>query len=350
MSRRLDRVHAHQVGGRLYRRLRPAAHRIRLEILLAQAPALSQIGPEIADLFALDHERRRAGEAGGGEVGGTRTRHRAPAGAILDHGGKVDAAHHLTARPVIFGDAQRLAGLCRIEAEAPRPDRRDAERVPRAGGVIVGGGAVGGDAGADGRPRSRPRDRSMKSCPAILPPAASAKASAPGSTAAPAWPLVRTWPSCASKASMVMPLASAAPTGLTRRPSNIRPAVVRTPAEMLGGMVADDPRQAGAEPGAGDADQVDEAYERAIDDLARQIAEPQLADEADGSLFHGSDALKRGKVRTSARQVRSSSWRRKSLMRRSARRGAARTPRGPAPDRCRERWAAVAGPCRYPRG
>jgi hypothetical protein len=60
----------------------------------------------------------------------------------------IDAAHHLAARAVILGGAERVARALRIEAQDARADRRAAERVPGAGGVIVARGRVQRHAGA----------------------------------------------------------------------------------------------------------------------------------------------------------------------------------------------------------
>jgi hypothetical protein len=61
----------------------------------------------------------------------------------------LDAAHHLAARAVILGDAERVPRRLAIELQQARGDASATERVPGAGGMIVGDAAVKGDAGAD---------------------------------------------------------------------------------------------------------------------------------------------------------------------------------------------------------
>ena len=71
-----------------------------------------------------------------------------PAGAVLDHGGMVDAAHHLAAGAVIFGDAQRVAGGVAVKPQQARAGGGGCDRAPGAGGMVVGGGGVLGNRGA----------------------------------------------------------------------------------------------------------------------------------------------------------------------------------------------------------
>ncbi len=100
-----------QVKRCAHRRLRPAAHRKRFEILLKDEPALPKVGPDIRNLGRFHRHRRRTGKAIRRQIGRRHPRHRAPARPILEHRGMVDAAHHLTAWSVILGDPDGLAGL-----------------------------------------------------------------------------------------------------------------------------------------------------------------------------------------------------------------------------------------------
>ena len=137
----------HEPKGGLDRRLRPAADGPWLEILLHDPPALAEIAPDLAR--PIEQEGRRAGETIGREKRRRHTRERAPARTVLHHGRMVDAAQHLAARAVIFGGAERVARLLRREAEPSRRDRRAAERVPGAGGVIIRRRRMERDAGAE---------------------------------------------------------------------------------------------------------------------------------------------------------------------------------------------------------
>ena len=73
---------------------------------------------------------------------------RAPAGSVLQHRRVVDAPHHLAARPVVLGDAERLPQVALVEAQRRVATAAHAERVPGARGVIVGRRRVERDAGA----------------------------------------------------------------------------------------------------------------------------------------------------------------------------------------------------------
>jgi hypothetical protein len=60
----------------------------------------------------------------------------------------VNAAHHLAAGPVVFGDAEGLAGAGGVEAEGAGAEGGAGDGNPGTGGVVVRGRAVEGDAGA----------------------------------------------------------------------------------------------------------------------------------------------------------------------------------------------------------
>src|SRR6266567_491898 len=122
---------------RLDRGLGPAAHGIRLEILLEYPPARAEIAPELAHAAALDGDCGRTGEARTREHRRAHARVRAPSRAVLEHRGRVADAQDLTARAQILGDAQRVARSLVIESEKTSAQRSARQRVPRAGAVIV---------------------------------------------------------------------------------------------------------------------------------------------------------------------------------------------------------------------
>src|SRR5690349_5332926 len=68
-----------------HRRLRPAAHGIRLEILLEDPPARAEVAPAFARRVGLDGQRGRAGESALREERGAHPGVRAPARAVLEH-------------------------------------------------------------------------------------------------------------------------------------------------------------------------------------------------------------------------------------------------------------------------
>jgi len=129
-------------------RLRPAANRVRLEVLLGDEPSVTQIGPNAGYVSAFDCQRWRAGKATAGHQPGTDAGHRSPARAVLNHGRIVNAAHHRQAWAVVFSDAQCVAGLVLVEAKAPGGNGGAAQSVPGARGMIVAGGGVQSQAGA----------------------------------------------------------------------------------------------------------------------------------------------------------------------------------------------------------
>src|SRR3546814_2178923 len=85
---------------------------------------------------------RRAGEAIHCQKTRGDTRHGSPAGPILEHGGVVHPAHHLAARPVVFGNAYGVFELGCVGAECMGADGRAGYRVPGAGRMVIGGGGV----------------------------------------------------------------------------------------------------------------------------------------------------------------------------------------------------------------
>src|SRR5262249_43597448 len=117
--------------------LRPAAHRIGFEILLADAPARAEIAPESRSVVAFGYQCGCAGEALAREQRRGDTYVRAPARAVLDHGRRIAGAQDLPARPEVFGDAERVARAHVLQRKEPRGDRSAAKGVPRTRAVVV---------------------------------------------------------------------------------------------------------------------------------------------------------------------------------------------------------------------
>ena len=180
-------VRHHQFADAVNRRMRPAADRIGLHILVGHDPARTQVGPDTRHLVGLDGDGRRAGESLLGKDGGRNADHCTPARPVMEHAGAGDLAHHLASRAVIFGDADGLAELRGRQPADPRCERRDAKRVPRPGCVIVADGRMKRQTGTPGNLVAK-RDQRQRLVPAIGP-ACSASASSAGITATPIWPL-----------------------------------------------------------------------------------------------------------------------------------------------------------------
>ena len=125
--------------------LGPATDRVGFEVLLQNEPALTQIRPVFRGAF--DRDGRRTGEAFRRQQNGRDAGHRAPACAIFEHGGMVNAAHHLAAGAVIFGNAQRVTGLIGGQASQPRPGGCGGHGAPTARGVVIGHRGVLGQSG-----------------------------------------------------------------------------------------------------------------------------------------------------------------------------------------------------------
>ena len=132
-------------------RLSPPAHRIGLEVLLANAPARAQIGPILFRIGTFDGDRRRprvsvAREPCGGDADmGT------PSGAVLHHAGRIAGTQYLPAWTEVFGDAQRLPDPRLVKGQEPRRNRGASDRVPRTGAMVfrhagvLGHACTGGD-------------------------------------------------------------------------------------------------------------------------------------------------------------------------------------------------------------
>ena len=180
---RVDRVRARKRERGLGGRLRPPAHGIGLEVLLANPPAHAEITPVFARVVALDGERGRAGEAVAREQRSAHADLRAPARPILEHRRVVADAQDLAAGPQILRDSERVAHALVVEPEPAPAERRARQRIPRARAVIVGDGRMQSDAGArrdlvadddacqelaavDARVRGQSRHRNTRAAPA----------------------------------------------------------------------------------------------------------------------------------------------------------------------------------------
>ncbi len=187
-----------------------------VSVIRQRDPTSAQMSATSSD---LPGERGRAGEAVCREIGGAQPGHRAPPCAILDHRRMIDHAHDLAARPVIFRDADRFARLRLAEFQPACAQPGAAGRPPRAGTVVIAARRVL----RDPRPRrdlvtqhergeelartyrafrvhqrqQRRQDRHARV------------------------PFGQDVPVVAVQAVDIKPPASAAPGGLTRRPSNI---------------------------------------------------------------------------------------------------------------------------------
>ena len=120
----------------LNRWLGPAAHRIGFEILLAQVPICAKILPVFRRL--LDGQRRGAGKAAKRQFYRRNPGHSAPACAVFEHCGVVNAAHHLAARAVVFCNPERVSCLVRGQVCNARASGSRSGGTPTARGMIVG--------------------------------------------------------------------------------------------------------------------------------------------------------------------------------------------------------------------
>ena len=126
---------AAQFKYRLDRGLRPAAHRVGFIILFFDQPAVAQITPVFWRLF--QRQGRGTGKATLCKICRRGPGHRPPARAVFDHGRVINTAHHLTARPVIFGDAKGVTCLRGIKFQGARADPRRSDGHPCTGCVII---------------------------------------------------------------------------------------------------------------------------------------------------------------------------------------------------------------------
>ena len=124
----------------------PNGNEVRFEILLQDEPVNAKILP----MLCLQCEGRGASKSRLGYSRGRDSTHSTPALAIFDHGGMVDAAHHLTARPMVFGNAHRMGRLSAIQPHytCGHPGHRHRHpstrsMVIRAGGVLCQSGTTG---------------------------------------------------------------------------------------------------------------------------------------------------------------------------------------------------------------
>ncbi len=174
---------------------------------------LTQVLKNSRAIIAFDRQRGCAGETVACEQRGAYACVRAPPGAVLDHRRRIADAQDLAARSEIFRNSQRMTHAFIVEFEPATAQCCASKRVPCAGAMVIGHCRMQRDAGARRDfiadtmqvRNSRP---SLRDCEPTPP---SRYAISAGSIATPAWPLVSTWPSCASNASMVVAPANAAP-------------------------------------------------------------------------------------------------------------------------------------------
>src|SRR5205807_10454548 len=115
-----EAMRALQVECRLDCRLCPTAHRVRLEVLLADPPATAEVAPERSCIVAFDGQRRRAGEAIAREQRRGEPDVRAPARTVLHHRWRFAGAQYLATRAERFRDTQRMPGSRRVTCTQPR--------------------------------------------------------------------------------------------------------------------------------------------------------------------------------------------------------------------------------------
>ena len=118
---------------RFDRRLRPAAYRIGLEVLLANPPARAQVIPVARGIVAFDRHRRRAGESARASSAAVTPAWAPQPEPSLTIDGEVADTRQLAARAEIFGDAQRVRGSGRrlspeVSRRSPRRRWRSSSR------------------------------------------------------------------------------------------------------------------------------------------------------------------------------------------------------------------------------
>ena len=130
------------------RLLRPVAHRVRLEVLLANAPAGTEIVPVRPCVIGFDRDSRGPGEALACQQRRADACERTPARTILDHRRYRTHTQDLAARSEIFGDAERMAHSIAVEPEQARADGGAGDSSPCPRTVVVLRGRVQHDTGA----------------------------------------------------------------------------------------------------------------------------------------------------------------------------------------------------------
>jgi hypothetical protein len=85
--------------------------------LFGREAAAAEIAPVTSRFRLLNRDRGGARESLLRQKACAQARHTPPARAILDHLRIIDAAHHLAAGSVVFGNPERLARLLRIERQ-----------------------------------------------------------------------------------------------------------------------------------------------------------------------------------------------------------------------------------------
>ena len=104
----------HQFAGGVDGGVGPAADGVGFDVVLGHGPAGAEIVPKLRDIRRLSRNGRRAGEAALREKSGCEAHQRAHAGAVMEHGGIVDLAHHLAAGAVVFSAAHGVAEDLRL--------------------------------------------------------------------------------------------------------------------------------------------------------------------------------------------------------------------------------------------
>src|SRR5207237_3581715 len=89
-------------------RLSPAAHRIGLEVLLANAPARAQIGPIRFRIGTFDGDRRRPGVSVAREPCSGDADMGTPSGTVFHHAGRIAGTPYRSARTEVVGDSRHL--------------------------------------------------------------------------------------------------------------------------------------------------------------------------------------------------------------------------------------------------
>ena len=197
--------------------------------------------------------------------------------------GESHDAQDLAARTEVFGDAERVAHPRVVEAaaaarRAPRSRARSTRRSSDSRARVACSAMPGARRDLVAEHEAREELAAVDAAPARRC-APSTHASSAGSIATPACPLVSTWPSCASSASIVDAPANAAPARPARRPSNRMRASRSRPQQLRRRVGAGDRRRRRAAAGGGDADQIEQAALRLRDDVGRQRVEREIAHE-----------------------------------------------------------------------
>jgi hypothetical protein len=126
----LELMCAHEIIRRIDCWVRPAADRIALEMSVCDLSALTKIRPEYRAIFAFDGDGRSTGKAKLSHVRCRNAGGRTPSDTVAQHGGMVDATHHLAARPMIFRNADGVPQLVGSQSEQTSTDGGRANSRP----------------------------------------------------------------------------------------------------------------------------------------------------------------------------------------------------------------------------